>query len=75
MDPKKVKKQKCAIYTRVSAEEQLTSDFTSLDSQRGYSEDYIRSQKELGWEPSVDIKDGARILFEWIIRNRNLFEQ
>ena len=46
----KVKKQLCAIYTRVSSDEQLTSDFTSLDSQREYSESYIKSQAALGWE-------------------------
>ncbi|MEW6557185.1 MAG: recombinase family protein [Elusimicrobiota bacterium] len=40
----------CAIYTRVSDEEQLTSDFTSLDSQREYAENYIKSQEALGWE-------------------------
>ena len=46
----KVKKQLCAIYTRVSSEEQLTSNFTSLDNQREYAESYIKSQAALGWE-------------------------
>lgn len=46
----KVEKTICAIYTRVSDEEQLTSDFTSLDSQREYAENYIKSQEALGWE-------------------------
>lgn len=46
----KIKKQLCAIYTRVSSEEQLTSDFTSLDSQREYAESYIKSQTAMGWE-------------------------
>ena len=47
----KIKKQICAIYTRVSTEEQARgSDFTSMDSQREYSENYIKSQESLGWE-------------------------
>jgi len=44
----KIKKQICAIYTRVSTEEQANgSDFTSMDSQREYSESYIKSQESL----------------------------
>jgi site-specific DNA recombinase len=47
----KNKKQICAIYTRVSTEEQARgSDFTSMDSQREYAESYIKSQESLGWE-------------------------
>ena len=35
----------CAIYTRVSTEEQArSSDFSSLDNQRESCEDFIKSQ-------------------------------
>jgi len=53
----KIKRTICAIYTRVSSEEQLTSDFTSLDSQREYAENYIKSQTALGWEIYPEIYD------------------
>lgn len=40
---------RCAIYTRVSTNDNLEKDFTSLDSQRESAESYIASQKSEGW--------------------------
>jgi site-specific DNA recombinase len=40
---------RCAIYTRKSTDENLDSDFNSLDAQRESAEDYIRSQHQQGW--------------------------
>src|SRR5882672_3585634 len=40
---------RCAIYTRVSTEQGLDQDFSSLDAQYDASEAYIRSQAHAGW--------------------------
>ena len=40
---------RCAIYTRKSTDENLDSDFNSLDAQREAGELYIRSQAHEGW--------------------------
>src|SRR5258708_30485573 len=40
---------RCAIYTRKSTEEGLTQPFNSLDAQRESAEDYISSQRHMGW--------------------------
>jgi len=40
---------RCAIYTRKSTEENLDTDFNSLDAQRESAEAYILSQREQGW--------------------------
>lgn len=39
----------CAIYTRKSTDENLNSDFTSLDSQREYCQAFIKSREPEGW--------------------------
>ena len=44
-----VKKIRCAIYTRKSAEEGLEQDFNSLDAQREACAAYVASQKAEGW--------------------------
>lgn len=41
--------KRCAIYTRKSTEEGLDQEFNTLDSQREYSEAFIKSQGEDGW--------------------------
>lgn len=46
---KKVKKLRCAIYTRKSHEEGLEQEFNSLDAQREAALAYINSQKHEGW--------------------------
>jgi site-specific DNA recombinase len=40
---------RCAIYTRKSTDENLDSDFSSLDAQRESCENYIKSQAAVGW--------------------------
>ena len=40
---------RCAIYTRVSCDENLGQDFNSLDAQREAGEAYITSQRGQGW--------------------------
>jgi len=40
---------RCAIYTRKSTDENLDSDFNSLDAQREAGENYTRSQQHEGW--------------------------
>lgn len=40
---------RCAIYTRKSTSEGFDQDFTSLDAQREAGENYIASQKNMGW--------------------------
>jgi site-specific DNA recombinase len=40
---------RCAIYTRKSTDENLDSEFSSLDAQREAAEAYIASQRQEGW--------------------------
>jgi len=40
----------CAVYTRKSTDENLNSDFTSLDAQRESCEAFIKSRKAEGWK-------------------------
>ena len=44
MMPEIVKKR-CAIYCRKSTDENLNTDFNSLDAQREAAENYLASQK------------------------------
>jgi len=48
---------RCAIYTRKSTDEGLDRDFNSLDNQREAAENYIRSQRQQGWEIIPDRYD------------------
>jgi len=51
---------RCAIYTRKSTDENLDSDFNSLDAQRESAENFIRSQALEGWMALPDrYDDGA----------------
>ena len=47
--PAKVKKLRCAIYTRKSTEEGLDKEFNTLDAQRDACEAYVASQRAEGW--------------------------
>jgi DNA invertase Pin-like site-specific DNA recombinase len=49
MKPNAPKPQRCAIYTRKSAEHNLDLAFNSLDAQREACEAYIKSQAHEGW--------------------------
>ena len=44
-----MKKIRCAIYTRKSAEEGLAQEFNSLDAQREACAAYVASQKAESW--------------------------
>ncbi len=51
---------RCAIYTRKSTDENLDTDFNSLDAQREACELYIQSQSQEGWMVLPDrYDDGA----------------
>jgi len=51
---------RCAIYTRKSTDENLDTDFNSLDAQREACELYIQSQAQEGWTALPDrYDDGA----------------
>jgi len=51
---------RCAIYTRKRTDENLDSDFNSLDAQRESAENYIRAQQHEGWLALPDrYDDGA----------------
>jgi len=47
--PVKVRKRRCAVYTRKSTDEGLEKEFNSLDAQREACEAYIASQRSEGW--------------------------
>lgn len=49
----------CAVYTRKSTDENMNSDFTSLDSQREYCEAFIKSRGGEGWQPCPERYDDA----------------
>src|SRR5271165_6662732 len=47
--PGKVKRVRCAVYTRKSTEEGLDKEFNTLDAQREAGEAFIKSQAADGW--------------------------
>lgn len=48
-DPSNPPRVRCAIYTRKSTDENLDSEFNTLDAQREAAEAYIASQRHEGW--------------------------
>ncbi|MHB9038945.1 MAG: recombinase family protein, partial [Armatimonadota bacterium] len=53
-------KVRCAIYVRKSTEENLNTDFNSLDAQREACESYVQSRKHEGWIVlPTDYSDGG----------------
>ncbi len=51
---------RCAAYTRKSTEENLNTDFNSLDAQRESCEAYVQSRKHEGWVMlPTDYSDGG----------------
>jgi DNA invertase Pin-like site-specific DNA recombinase len=44
-----LQKRRCAIYTRVSTDEQTVRDYNSLHAQRDACEAYVASQRTEGW--------------------------
>ncbi len=57
-----MKKIRCAIYTRKSAEEGLEQDFNSLDAQREACAAYVASHKAEGWVLLPTVYEDAGIL-------------
>ena len=41
--------------------------------QRVFYADFRKAQRELGWEPRIDLEEGMELLFDWINQNRELF--
>jgi DNA invertase Pin-like site-specific DNA recombinase len=53
----KVQKRRCAIYTRVSTDEQTNREYNSMHAQRGAGEAYAASQRAEGWVLLADRYD------------------
>ena len=41
--------------------------------QRVFYADYSKAQRELGWEPKIDLEEGLELLFDWVKANKELF--
>jgi site-specific DNA recombinase len=52
---------RCAIYTRVSTEDQAAKDFSSLEAQREAGEAYVLSQRSERWSALANRYDDAGI--------------
>ncbi len=50
---------RCAIYTRVSTDEQARSEYSSLERQKEVCASYIEIQKEKGWHLAGVYEDGG----------------
>jgi CDP-paratose 2-epimerase len=42
--------------------------------QRVFYADIRKAEKELGWKPAVNVDEGVRKLFDWVMKNKNLFQ-
>ncbi|MCI0554365.1 MAG: GDP-mannose 4,6-dehydratase [Anaerolineae bacterium] len=42
--------------------------------QRVFYADFRKAKRELGWEPKIDLEEGMELLFNWINKNRELFQ-
>jgi DNA invertase Pin-like site-specific DNA recombinase len=45
------RRQRCAVYCRVSSDERLDQSFNSIDAQKEAGHAYIASQRSEGWIP------------------------
>jgi CDP-paratose 2-epimerase len=41
--------------------------------QKVFYADFRKAQRELGWEPKIDLEEGIEMLFNWVKENRGLF--
>jgi len=41
--------------------------------QKVFYADYRKAQRELGWEPKIDLEEGIEMLFNWVKENQELF--
>jgi DNA invertase Pin-like site-specific DNA recombinase len=55
--PVAVPKRRCAVYTRVSTDEQTSREYNSLHAQRDACEAYVASQRAEGWVLAGDRYD------------------
>ena len=51
------RRQRCAVYCRVSTDERLDQEFNSVDAQREAGHAYVASQRSEGWIPVADDYD------------------
>ncbi len=51
------RRQRCAVYCRVSSDERLDQSFNSIDAQKEAGHAYIASQRSEGWIPVADDYD------------------
>jgi CDP-paratose 2-epimerase len=42
--------------------------------QRVFYADFHKAQRELGWQPQIDVERGIEMLFKWVSENRELFQ-
>ncbi len=42
--------------------------------QRIFVSDIRKAKRDLGWAPRIDVKTGIRLLYQWVVENRSLFE-
>ncbi len=59
--PATVRKLRCAVYTRVSTDEQTSQEYKSLHAQRDASEAFVSSQRAEGWVLVPDHYDDGGI--------------
>lgn len=41
--------------------------------QRVFYADISKARHELGWEPKIGVEEGVRMLFDWVVSNKELF--
>lgn len=41
--------------------------------QRVFYADISKAKEELGWEPKVSVDEGVQMLFDWVVKNKDLF--
>lgn len=41
--------------------------------QKVFYADISKAEKELGWQPSINVERGVQMLFDWVKENKNLF--
>jgi len=59
---------RCAVYTRVSTDNQAEKDYSSLESQKEHILNFIKSRKFEGWE-LFGIYEDAGILYYYFSYN------
>jgi CDP-paratose 2-epimerase len=41
--------------------------------QRVFYADITKAERELGWKPKIGVEQGVKMLFDWVMENKNLF--